>query len=260
MSTGATKFEDYNILLRSGDAHVSRLVLTGWGAYATNTPALRTWSDNGRMWGAITTGDVFELYRRPGLASGDKVCSGTISSNAVTLTAANTSGITGTADIPSFTTGTTHLFDVIVNYCDEADLLTVYPQAGNELDSNGKFEGQNTRFEYLFRDVKRSTLDPLLWGRLRDAVGADEWGRPLLGYISDPRQLARVQALLCASRLMERRVSTASAGVLDYVDGAKMYRKQALEEFNLLEIGVDSDRDDVLDGYQKAQSIVIRRA
>lgn len=259
MTTGAIKFEDYSILVRSGDVVMKDLALTGWGAYSSNTPALRTYGDSGRFWGRITAADVFELFSDDGLASGDRIAYGTISSGAVTLAQDNSSGISGSANVPSYTSGDVHLFDVIVSYADEADLLTVYPQVANELDSNSKFEGQATRFEWLLRDVKRTVLDPLIYARIKDAIGTDKLGRPRLGYLSDPRQLSRVHALLCASRLIERRVSTQSQGQFETIEGASSYRKRALEEFNNLPLGVDSNRDDILDGIARPGSIVVRR-
>lgn len=275
MATGTSKFEDYNIILRSGDAFISRLALTGWGAVSSSVPALRTWSDSGRMWGKITTGDVFELYRRPGLASGDKVCNGTISSGTVTLAQANSSGISGSADITSFTSSSTHLFDVLVSYADESDILTIYPQAGNELDSNSKFEGQDARFEWLLKDVKRTELDPLIWARYKTqlgssisasgrllqltAAGIDIQGRPLIGYMSDPRQLSRVHAKLCAARLYERRGATVGMGAMEYIDAGDKLRRQAMEDFNMIEIAFDIDKDELHDTYGMGGSISVSR-
>jgi hypothetical protein len=259
VTTGAIKFEDYSILVRSGDVVIKDLALTGWGAYASDTPALRTWADSGRMWGRITAADEFELFRDDALGSSDRVCNGTISGGAVTLAQDNTSGISGSVNIPSHTSGDIHLFDVVVSYADESDLLTVYPQVDKELDDNNKFEGQASRFEWLFRDVKRTMLDPFIWARIKDEVGTDKLGRPRLGYLSDPRQLSRVHALLCAARLVERRISTLGQGQFETIEGAKNLRKQAIEEFNNLPLGVDSNRDDILDGIAKPGSIVIRR-
>lgn len=274
MTTGTAKFEDYNIILRSGDAVIARLALTGWGTYTSSVPSLRTWSDNGRMWGQITS-STFELYRRPGLASGDKVCSGAISGGVATLTQANTSGISGSVDVVSHTAGDTHLFDIIVSYADESDLVTVYPQAANELDSNSKFEAQDTRFEWLFKDVKRTELDPLIWARYKTQLGSsisasgrllqltasgiDTLGRPLIGYMSDPRQLSRVHAKLCAARLYERRGATVGMGAMEYIDAGAKIRKQAMEEFNLLEIAFDIDKDTLHDTYGMGGSIPVTR-
>lgn len=273
MATGTSKFEDYNIILRSGDAFISRLDLTGWGAYASSTPALRTWSDNGRMWGKITTGDAFELYRRPGLASGDKVCEGSISSGIVTLAQANASGISGSADIGSYTSGSEHLFDVLVSYADESDIVTIYPQAAKELDSNSKFEGQDTRFEWLLKDVKRTELDPLIWARYKSQLGSslnshvlqtagsgtDIQGRPLIGYMSDPRQLSRVHAKLCAARLYERRGASVGMGSMEFIDAGDKLRRQAMAAFNMLEIAFDIDKDNLHDTYGMGGSISIGR-
>lgn len=276
MATGTSKFEDYNIILRSGDAYISRLDLTGWGAYASSVPALRTWSDHGRMWGKITAADVFTLYRRPTLESGDIVVSGAISSGTATLsTDPNISGISGTVDVGSYTSGEEQLFDVLVSYADESDIVTVYPQAANELDSNSKFEGQDTRFEWLLKDVKRTELDPLIWARYKTqlgssisasgsllqltASGVDIQGRPLIGYMSDPRQLSRVHAKLCAARLYERRGASVGMGSMEYIDAGDKLRRQAMEDFNMLELAFDINKDELHDTYGMGGSISIGR-
>lgn len=255
MPTGAPAFEDYIPLLRSGDALITRVALTGWQASAS---ALRTWSDRGRMWGKITptTGDgLLTLYRRPGLASGDRVCHGTINSGTVTLSALNSSGITGSADVPSGTTSSTHEFDLIVSYGDEQDMTPLYAGLANELDSNSKWEAQDSRFESLLKEQKRF-LDALIWKRLKDQIGTDSWGRPNMGYISDPRQLARVHALLCVAQVWMKR----GAMIPERMDAAKQVKAMAMEEFNALDILIDTNRDVRTDDFAGAGSIVVRRA
>lgn len=257
MPTATPAFEDYSITMRSGDARISRLVLSGWQTAAST---LRTWSDRGRMWGKIspTSGDgYFQLYRRPSLASGDLLAHGTLSSttNTATLTAQNSSGISGSVEVLQHTETDTHIFDVVVSYADEQDIVTIYQGATNELDSNSKYAGLDTRFEALLKEQKRY-LDQLVWARLGDEIGVDNLGRPNLGYIADPRQLARVHALLCVSQLYERR------GALDmlFAEGAKRVRAQAQQEFNAIRLLMDSDRDQTADGYAKGGSIPVYRA
>lgn len=256
MTTGAPAFEDFIPLLRSGDALISRLALT-WQTAATT---LRNFSDRGRLWGRIspTTGDgLFELFRRPGLASGDLVAHGTIDSNKVTLTAQNSSGISGTADIPSFDETQTHTFDVIVSYADEQDIVEIYASAADELDSNSKWQGLGTRFENLLLNQKR-LLDQMLWSRLSDAFGTDIWGRPLLSYLSDPRQYARVHALMCVSAIYEARASVSPADGM--VEKARMTYNRAMQEFNMIKPMVDTNRDSVAEGFQNVRSLIVRRA
>lgn len=246
MATAAPAFEDYSIVLRSGDAKLSRLALSGWQTAATT---LRTWSDRGRMWGKIspTSGDgYFQLFRRPGLAAGDLLAHGTISAstNTVTLTAQNSSGITGSCDILEHSETQTHLFDVLVSYADEQDIVKIFSGAVNELDSNSKYEGLDTRFEALLKEQKLY-LDQLLYARLKDQIGTDVLGRPMLGYIADPRQLARVHAKLCVAQLYERRGDLGTEIGRAFTEARDKAKAEAMEEFNQLNILLDSNRDQV---------------
>lgn len=255
MTVAAPAFEDYSIIRRSGDAVVSRLALTGW---QTAAGTLKTWSDRGRMWGKVfadSGGDRLTLYRRPGLASGDGVCSGLISSSAVTMTALNSSGITGSCDVLSYTSGDESLFDIVVSYADEQDIVTMYHGAANELDTNSKYEGLLNRFESVLLEQKR-VLDNLLYTRLRDQIGVDTLGRPQVGYIADPRQLARVHALLCVAQLYERRGNLEPA----FDQGANDKRAQARSELKEMQILLDSNRDHRVDGEASAGVLVVRRA
>lgn len=257
MPTGAPAFEDYMPLLRSGDALISRVTLTGWQATAST---LRTYSDRGRLWGKIspTSGDGYvQLYRRPAMASGDLIAHGTLSAttNSATLTAQNSSGISGSLDVPDHDETATHTFDIIVSYADEQDMLPLYAGLTGELDSNSKWEGLNARFEALLLENKR-VLDNLIYKRLKDEIGTDKWGRPNMGYIADPRQLARVHALLCVSQIWAKR----GVSIPDRMEIAKTLRAQAFEEFNSMDILLDNNRDSVTDGAAQAGSIVVRRA
>lgn len=203
------------------------------------------------MWGQIS-GTTFTLYRRSGLAAGDAVCSGTISSGSVTLTASNSSGITGSCDV---TYTSTSLFDVIVSYADEQDIATLYSGWANELDSNSKYQGLLVRFEAPLIEQKRF-LDNMLWSRLEDAIGTDNQGRPAIGRIADPRQFARVHAWLVIAQFHDLRGPRNT----ESRDAAKAARAQAIEEFNLIRPLLDSNRDAIVDDIARVGSIVVRRA
>jgi hypothetical protein len=261
MATAAPAFEDYSILLRSGDAKLSRLALSGWQATAAT---LRTWSDRGRVWGKIspTSGDGYvQLFRRPGLAASDLLAHGTIAAGGTTatLTAQNASGISGSLDILEHDETATHLFDVIVSYADEQDIVKIYTGAANELDSNSKYEGLDTRFEAVLKEQKLY-LDQLLWTRLKDQIGTDNLGRPNLGYIADPRQLARVHAKLCVSQLYERRGDLGSEIGQRFADAAKDAKTTALTELNQINILLDTNRDQVAEDSMRPGVIPVGRS
>lgn len=250
MATAAPSFEEYSILLRSGDAKISRIVLSGWQTAATT---LRTKSDRGRIWGRIspTSGDGYvELFSRPDLAAANQIAHGVVAADGttVTLTATNSSGISGSFDILEHDETATHLFDLTVSYADEQDIVKIFSGAVNELDANSKYEALDTRFEALLKEQKLF-LDQLLWTRLKDQIGTDILGRPQLGYIADPRQLARVHAKLCVAQLYERRGSLGEAGGGDvFRDAAKDAKADAIAELNSMTVLLDSNRDQVGEG------------
>lgn len=248
MATFGNITEDYSISeARSGTIRVSRLVLTGWGAAPTSSVGVKTWSDQGRMWGVFTasTNDLSLRRRGPGMyVSGDEVCSGTVSAGKVTLAADNTSGISGTADIDAGVPGTNPtadaLFDVIVSYADENDLIRAGRLATSLLNSGAYPSGaSNTRFEVLLIDAKRK-LDQWILARHSGEVRYDDYGRPLLAHIVRPGDLARCQALIAIHMGYLGRGR-------EFMQEAEQFLALAREEFKSLTIQFDYDRDGVAD-------------
>lgn len=266
MATGANIREDYSISEpRTGSARVSRLKLTGWGGTPSSTVGLKTWSDQGRMWGVIS-GTDFSLRRRgPGVyVSGDEVCSGTISGGKVTLSADNTSGITGTCDVDNGTPGTNPTedgtFDVIVGYdCDENDLRDMFTQANNLLVSNA-WEGSTlTRFEPVLLKAKRILDDWLVRDmRGRMAGHEDAWGRWPLASIVEPGNLRDVQAAI-ACHLLEQNRSAIDPSYQVNAGRAAQLWKTANELFKSAQIAFDWERDLAPDVRNNAGNVRIYR-
>jgi hypothetical protein len=248
--TYALPWEDYSIGVRDGDLVLAKLHVTGWGA-AANT--VRTKTDRGRLWGRITTGNVFELWSTPTFTDATKrvAFSGTIAAaGAITFAQDNSSGISGTADV-DYTLGEEQLFDVVLTYADEEDLTRAYKAARSELDNSGNFEGQDDGFEAILKDTKR-VLDKRLWERYGpDApdgvpvLEADEQGRPQLAAISDPRQLAAIHANLTVAALLWRRAASDQEGALAATAGA--YEKKAWRDFDIENVAFDLTRDKEID-------------
>lgn len=251
--------EDYSIRTLTGAVVLSRLVLTGWGAWSAGVAALDTWSDRGRLWWVFTqsSGDL-SFYRRPTLGSGDKVCSGTASSGLVTLAQANSSGISGTVECTAGTLGSNPAEngtgDVIVSYANENDLLDAYNGVQSYLDSNSKWYGQNTRFEAVLRSSKRD-LDEFIATRLQVGIERDNNGRRKLAAISDPRQLAKVHALYTLSQIEFHRAGANEARVVT----AESYERRALALLKALEVAMDYGADGIVDNEQSASSGFVRR-
>lgn len=240
--------EDYSIgSPTSGDLVLTRLVLTGWGAVTTAVPALETWTDRGRLWAVFTqsSGDL-SFYRRSTLLSGDKVCSGTASSGLVTLSQANTSGVSGTCEVTNGTLGTLPTVDgkcsVIVSYAHENDLIDRYAAVASYLDSNSKWYGQNARFEAILRSAKRE-LDEIIATRLGGRLKPDASGRRNLAIISDPRQLAPVHALYTLG-MIERHRSGMNPGRMEV---AQQWFRDAIDLLKRTEIALDYESDAFVD-------------
>lgn len=198
------------------------------------------------MWGIYTNSSAdLSFYRRSTAVSGDKVCSGTVASGKVTLAQANSSGISGTADVDNGTPGTNPAanatLDVVVSYADENDLLQALPQAANFLAS-GLYPGSTaseTRFERLLKAAKRQ-LDDWLLAKFQERMRFDTWGRPLLAHVERVGTLARAHALLCLHQAYLNRAgaSPENAGGL-----AEFYYEFADREFTRLYVGLDYERD-----------------
>lgn len=250
MTTFALPWETYSIGLRDGDLKLSDLHVTGWGGAAST---VRTKTNRGRLWGRITTGNVFELWSTPVFTDATKrvAYSGTIATaGTITFAQDNTSGISGTAHV-DYTLGDEQLFDVVLTYADEEDLVQAYKAARSELDGSGNFEGLDDGFESILKKTKRK-LDKRLWERYGpDApdgdpvLEADEMGRPQLAAISDPRQLAEIHANLTVAELLWRRASADLEGNLARTAGD--YEKKAWRDFDIENVGFDLTRDKEID-------------
>lgn len=230
----ALAHDEYTISApRAGDARIYDLALTGWGN------ALASVSDNGRLYWAITTGGVLTFYSNEAKASGDAVCSGTIASGAVTLTASNASGVSGSARI-ALTSGVASHGEVIVSYSDEPDLLNVMADADSLLES-GEWNGV-ARFELAFR-IAKDDLDKMLVANQRTRLRMKATNEFDLSAIAKPRELARVHAHLVAAVLQERR-----AGYKDfYREEADRLRKRAGELLAGVTLSLDYTNNDTVD-------------
>lgn len=234
---------DYPSRTRTGDAVLDRLVLTGWGAVTSNVTSLFTWTDGGRLWWVFTqsSGDL-SFYRRKTAGSGDKVCSGTVSSGLVTLAQANTSGISGTAEL---TTGdysgalvmptVNSTGDVILSWCDENDLIDAARGVPNVLDSNSKWFGQLARFESLFLH-HMADFGNYVQQRLAGAVQNDFNNKPRLCDIMEPRQLAKAYANYIVSEAMETRQGADPVKMA----ATEAKRKRAFDLLRSLDIAIDT--------------------
>lgn len=251
---------DYPTRTRTGDAVLDRLVLTGWGAVTSNVTSLFTWTDGGRLWWVFTqsSGDL-SFYRRKTAGSGDKVCSGTVSSGLVTLSAANTSGISGTAEL---TTGNydgalvmptqNSTGDCILSWCDENDLVAAAIGIINVLDSNSKWVGQLTRFEALFLQNMRD-FGNYLAQRIAGRASVDFNGRTRLCDIMEPRDVAKTYANYIVAELLKIRHGA---------DSTKTQAHMALwkELLNSLDLAIDTGADRVLDNKVDFSSGIMVRS
>ena len=210
MATGANISEIHSISdARTGTIRVSRLALTGWANAAPSASVgFKTWSDDGRMWAVYTSSTAdLSFYRRSTVGSGDKVCSGTVSSGKVTLSQANTSGFSGTADVDNGTPGTNPTadatFDVVVSYADENDLVRADRNVTSYLVSNLYPGGASgTRWESVLADAKR-IVDADNLRMYEPRMRYDTWGRPMLAHIVKVGDFAKAHAHrvlhICAS-------------------------------------------------------------
>lgn len=243
----ALAHDEYTISApRVGDARIYDLALTGWGN------ALASVSDNGRLYWAITTGGVLTFYSSEAKAGGDAVCSGTIASGAVTLTASNASGVSGSARI-ALTSGVASHGEVIVSYADEPDLLIVMADADTLLDGSNQWGGV-ARFELAFRTAK-DDLDKMLVAQQRSRLQRKVTNEFDLSSIAKPRELARVHAHLVAAILQEKR-----SGYKDfYREDADRLRKRASELLGGVTLSLDYLNDDTVDVASRLGSIKVVR-
>lgn len=231
---------------RTGDARIYDLALTGWGN------ALATVSDNGRLYWSITTGGVVTFYSSEAKGSGDAVCAGTIASGAVTLTASNASGVTGSASI-ALTSGVASHGEVILSYSDEPDLIIVMADADTLLDGSNEWGGV-ARFELAFRTAK-DDLDKMLVANQRTRLTRKSTNEFDLSSVAKPRELARVHAHLVAAILQEKR-----AGYKDfYREDADRLRKRASELLAGVTLSLDYQNDDTVDTASRMGTLKVVR-
>jgi len=233
---------------RTGDARLHRLVLTGW----SNT--ILTWSDQGRMYWKVTTGNVLELFRHPGLASGDRVCYGTVSSGAVTLAQDNSSGISGSARV-THTSATESTGEVIVTYAGEVDLEAVCHSIAGLLTSS-QWAGV-TRFEEAFRQAKEE-LDRWIPSKLGSKrVYRTDTNELDLSVVAKPRQLAKVHAHLTAWVVMERLASINGRESNEAMEASHQFR-HAQRVWETVELALNTDNDSSQDAVAESRSLRLR--
>lgn len=244
MATGAVNSEVYSISEpRTGDVRVSRLVLTGWGADPSSSAGIKTWSDRGRMWCVFTAStNDFSILRRTADGGTDEVCSGTVSNGKVTLTADNTSGISGSADVDNGTPGTNptedSTLDIVVTYdCDENDVASELGQVQSLL-SSGAWEGEGTRLEAVLNKAKRM-IDKRLISTYLTRLRLDDWGRYLLAHITNTSDLSRCQALYTAHLALLNRTQF----VENQAELSAYYLDLAEKEFKTFTPIFDYERD-----------------
>ena len=232
--------EDYSIGEPiTGDIATSRLILTGWGN------ALLAQSDQGRVWSS-TDGTTLKIYKRgpaaeAGFTSSDDsnvIASGAISAGAATLSAANSSGISGSAD----TSGSSGYQKVHLSYGDEPDLLGVVVSATGYLTASA-WEGF-ARFELAFRLAKKE-LDRWIRERYRrDLERLSSSSRLDLTNIAEPRVLAICHARLVGWVLFDQK--SARGSEMDMLQ-ADRHMKKAREIFNTEPLTFDYDDDGDVD-------------
>lgn len=260
--TFALDEEVYSIGLLDGDLKLAKLTLAGWGAAAST---VRTKTDGGRLWGRITTGNVFELWSTPTFTDATKrvAYSGTIAAaGAITFAQDNTSGISGTANV-EYTLGEEQLFDVVVTYASEEDVLMLYKGARSELDTDGKLDGLDAGLESLLKKTKRK-LDSMLWFRYgpegdeEALLEADAMGRRDLSAIVAPRQLAETHAMMVVAELYQRRAAVEPES--NFARMATDFARRAKQEFDILTVAFDLERDKEIDHEQGDGSYSLDRA
>lgn len=237
--------------LGAGTARLDRLVLTGWST------ALRTWSKNGVMWAVVTSGAV-HLYRRRKydgtFASTDSICALTSGLTdphyGATLTAQNSSGISGTVDV----SGTDCIRKVIVSFCDETDIVNRVHLLTTALDSNSQFNG-GTRFEKPLTDAFLRVAE-YVESSMRRLVSPNSSGRYDITKLSEPSRLAIPQSLYAAATILRGMHGAESLG---YQELADRYEAQAGAALTALSLTFDVDDDEVDDVATEPFSVRIGR-
>lgn len=241
--------EDFTPRTLTGTATLSAIELTGWGAVTTAVPALKTYTDRGRLWWRFTaSSNLLEFFRRATLASGDRVAytSSAVSGGKATLVQDNSSGFSGTLDIDEGTQDTNPVNDatgdVIVSYAHENDLVNAYAAVTNYLDSNSKWYAQNTRFEAVLRQAKRE-LDEELAGILAPQLSAITPKRRQLAVVADPRQLSLIHAYFTLGVIERHRAGHGER----FRDAADRWFSDARGLLRVTQIALDFEADDAID-------------
>lgn len=252
----AYEYETYPSKTRTGNAKLSRTVLSGWGAVTATVPALVEFTDRGRLWWRYTQSTaLLELFCRPTFLSGDLVASGTVTASKVTLAEGNSSGITGTVDVITASEDSTG--DIIVSFAHENDIDDVFRNAANVLDDSGQWNGRGTRFEALLSKVQADELLPALRQKMSSRLTRTS-GVADINDIADPRQIASIHAKLVAAWLYDRRGSADSDGV-----AGAMGKKTRMDAYNLLgatDIGIDYGQDADVDAESADGSVKVSLA
>lgn len=243
MATGSIKYEDYSLRVRSGDLVLRNVRLDGWQETPTTA---REFTNENRLWGKITTGNVLSLYADAALTVRVAVSVTISAAGDVAVAEDNASGISGTLNV-DYTLGEEQLFDIVLTYADELDLKQLYAGVAGELDASDQYEAQDMRFEALLKSVKRDILDPMIWERYGPRgsaeLEADDLGRPLFANLGSPRQLARVHALLCVAEIYDRRASQDPA----WMEVADRFRAKGKTLFDVTALMFDADADAAAD-------------
>lgn len=242
-------FDEYYSISRpmTGDAKIKNLALTGWG----NAP---TKMELGRIYWKSDTSNVLQLYTTELNRDADasEIAFGTISGELVTLAAANSSGISGTATVVH-TAGTAATGTIQVTYAVEADLLSEVANLTSLLDGSSQWEGV-ARFEKPLRESKLE-LDQMLIAKLHDQLFTRSDGAYDLTAISNSRMLARIHAKLAAAYLFNQR----AVFTPEYGEMIDRWRSTAGEMLDNLKIIIDRENDDTIDTYANVTTGRMRR-
>jgi hypothetical protein len=241
--------------LGSGTARLDRLTLTGWST------ALRTWSKHGVMWAVVTSGAVY-IYRRRQydgtFVAGDAVCALTTGLTnphyGATLSAQNSSGISGTVDV----SGTDCIRKVIVSFCDETDLEVrvnrLNTPNGGMLDSSSKFMG-GTRFEKPLSDAFIRVAEYVEASQNR-LVAKNANNRHDVTQLVEPSRLAPPQALFTAANIL--RVAHGPEAI-SYQELADKYESMAYDMLTRTHLAFDVDDDEIVDADREVGVVRLGR-
>lgn len=265
--TQAYIHETHPVSTRIGAVIVSRVSLLGWGALISSRPATQTITEAGRLWWRFTqSSDLFEVFRDPNFGSGDRMGFGTVAAGLVTLVADNSSGLTSPAapqqiHVTNGTQGTNPTEDgdgqIIVTFCDEDDLNSLYRDVANELDTGTlQWLGRGTRFEALIGDVQRDVINPMLRQLMNPRLEVNSANVVQLTQISNPQQIKRVAARHCIAEIYERRGAVDPDGL----DSARKIRAEAHRALAGITIAIDYGSDGIIDNKQVGGVTRLERA